>query len=151
MGTFSERDVSIKTLRLDVCTRTGIPQDLLGPPDISFQEGVETPRCRTAKDDLRKLNRATATVHKMHPDYLLAALKHILEMVLYWPYRNVIYEHVGSVMFLLDGRLLEWDLTEYLQKMWSEDEDHAQWRQGVLVQRKNIGFCADNMLPKEGT
>jgi hypothetical protein len=133
--------ISIETLELDVCTQTGIPENILGPPNIHTEDKFECPGFSRLSEKLLSLRKETGVDYKMHPDYLVAYFYDLFQLLLFYPGGRVIYERVGVVRLLLDGRRLhDWNLDERLREMGSQDEQDAQWRNAVLAHRSQMGF-----------
>ncbi|KAF7114609.1 hypothetical protein CNMCM5793_009254 [Aspergillus hiratsukae] len=74
----TDAHILIGTLDLDVCTRTGIPENLLGPPNLPTEDTFVWPR-------IGSLN------------YLTAYLYDLFKKLLFYPEGRVIFERVGVV------------------------------------------------------
>ncbi|RHZ65426.1 hypothetical protein CDV55_106987 [Aspergillus turcosus] len=123
----ADAHISIGTLDLDVRTRTGIPENLLGPPSLPTEDKFVWPRIHSLSERLMSLREETGIDYKMHPDYLAAYLYDLFQKLLFYPAGRVILERVAVVRLLLDGRrLYQWNLDERLEEMRSRDGEHAR-------------------------
>ncbi|GFF49954.1 hypothetical protein IFM58399_08685 [Aspergillus lentulus] len=142
----ADAHILIETLELDVRTRTGIPENLLGPPNITTEDRrfviPRTQRPRSTEiGRLLDLIKETGVDYKMHPDYLVCVLHELLQLLLFYHDGRMIYERVGVLRLLLDGgRVHEWNLDECLKGMYCKEEEHAKWRRFALAHRSQIGF-----------
>lgn len=116
------RDISIKTLELDVQTAS-LEQDvdlvgLLGPSTVASPWRKRHPsRIRAALRGLRK--RTTNDYLIMHPDYLVKHLRTNIERLTH-PYHHLIettfFKQVGRIRLLLNGDLMhELDLRQLME------------------------------------
>jgi hypothetical protein len=137
----TDAHILIDMLDLDVRSRTGIPENLLGPPNIPTEDKFEWPRIESFSKRLMSLRKETRVDYKMHPDYLAAYLYDLFRMLLFYRDGKIIYERVGVLRLLLDGRRVhEWNLDECLERMDCKERELAQWRDSVLALRSQIGF-----------
>ncbi|EAW16678.1 uncharacterized protein NFIA_060340 [Aspergillus fischeri NRRL 181] len=120
----ADAHILIETLELDVRTRTGIPGNLLGPPNITTEDRTFVlPRTQRPRPPeigrLLSLIKETGVDYKMHPDYLVCVLHELLQLLLFYRDGRKIYERVGVLRLLLDGdRVHEWNLDECLEGMY---------------------------------
>jgi hypothetical protein len=61
-------------LKLDVCTQTGIPKNILSPLNIYTKDKFECPGFLRLSERLLSLRKETGVDYKMYLDYLVAYL-----------------------------------------------------------------------------
>ncbi|KAJ0415400.1 hypothetical protein BJY00DRAFT_293531 [Aspergillus carlsbadensis] len=75
----------------------------------------------------------------MHPDFLVLLLRELVALLLSVPRGRVVFERVGAMNLLLDGRhVCEWDLSKYLENMRPSGYEHELWKGRAIAHRKEF-------------
>ncbi|GFF24210.1 hypothetical protein IFM61606_09063 [Aspergillus udagawae] len=104
----ADADILTEALELNVRTRTGIPENLLGPPNITIEDrkfGIPRTKRRGSPEIGRLLTliRETRVDCKMRPDYPISVFHELLGSLLFHRDGRMIYKRRGVVRLLLDG------------------------------------------------
>ncbi|KAL2784136.1 hypothetical protein BJX66DRAFT_317218 [Aspergillus keveii] len=128
-----QQGIHVRTLGLRVSSQSVIPDHLLGPRNVS--PGDEYDFAGTTRAILRpnSWSNESGIRYSMHPDFLVLLLRQLLE----YTGRRTLFERVGAIRLLLDGKYVcEWDLDKCLDAMAPDGGDHEIWKKRTIMRRK---------------